>query len=299
MQHSERTGQLYALAGFAILSTGDAVVKTLAGEWPPVAVAALRFGIGALLLGVLLVWREGRQRLWPGRPALQFFRGFCLAAASLLFFSAVYLMPLAEAMSLAFLTPIFTALLSGPLLGERVRPVVWGASAVALVGVIIVLRPNFADFGLVAIFPIGAALFFSLMVIANRASARRGSALSMQFYMNAVAAPILIAAAVVFDWTRFSPVEPLVPDWSVIARCGLVAVTASTAHLLIFLGTTKAGASSVAPMTYVQIIVTLFFGWWWFDHIPDALTFVGVAIIIVSGLFLWHRMELNRSAEST
>ncbi|MFN2100138.1 DMT family transporter [Altererythrobacter sp. MF3-039] len=297
MQHSERSGQLYAVAGFAVLSAGDAVVKTMAGEWPPVAVAALRFSIGAVLLAVLVAWREGLGRLWPGRPALQFFRGFCLASASLLFFSAVYLMPLAEAISLAFLTPIFTALLSGPLLGERVRPVVWGASGMAMVGVMIVLRPNLENFGLVAMFPIGAALFFSLMVIANRASAKRGSAISMQFYMNAVAAPLLIAAAFLFDWTDFSVVDPLVPDWSVIARCALVAVTASTAHLLIFLGTTRAGASSVAPMTYVQIIVTLFFGWWWFDHIPDALTFLGVAIIITSGLFLWHRMELNRPSQ--
>ena len=281
-----------------MLSVGDAVIKTMAGAWPPVAVAALRFAIGALLLAALVVRREGLQRLWPSRPLLQFFRGVCLASASLLFFSGIYLMPLAEAMSLAFLTPIFTALLSGPLLGEKVRPVVYGASLMALVGVVIVLRPNVASFGPVAIFPIGAALFFSLMVIANRASARRGSALSMQFYMNVVAAALLIPAAFLFDWTGLAQVDPLVPDWSVIARCGIVAVTASTAHLLIFLGTTRAGASSVAPMTYVQILVTLFFGWWWFDHIPDALTFLGVAIIIASGLFLWHRMELHRPSQA-
>ncbi len=299
MQQSEKSGQMYALAGFAVLSMGDAVVKTMAGEWPPVAVAALRFSIGTVLLAALLVWREGVGRLFPGRPLLQFFRGFCLASATLMFFSAVYLMPLAEAISLAFLTPIFVALLSGPILGEKVQPVVYGASIMALVGVVIVLRPNLANFGLVAIFPIGAAFFFSLMVVANRASAKRGSALSMQFYMNAVAAPLLIAATFLLDWAGVSPPVTEVPDWSVIARCALVAVTASTAHLLIFLGTTKAGASSVAPMTYIQILVTLFFGWWWFDHVPDALTFFGVAIIIASGLFLWHRMELNRPSQTT
>ena len=297
MQHSERTGQLLALLGFAMLSLGDGVIKTMAGEWPPVAVAALRFSLGSILLSGLLLLREGWGAFWPSHPWLQVFRGFCLAGATLLFFYAIFVMPLADAVTLTFLAPIFTAMLSGPLLGEKVRPVVFLTCAIALAGVAIVLRPNLAELGLVALFPLGSALFFSLMVIANRASAGQGSALSMQLFMSAVAAPLLILAAFVGHKTGLSPIEKIIPDWTILARCLIVAVTASTAHYLIYLGTMRAGASSAAPMSYVRIIVASVLGWWWFGHIPDAMTFLGVAVIVASGLFLWHRMHFRTLAK--
>ena len=53
MQQDDRSGLLLAASGFASLSVGDAIVKTMAGEWSPLAVAALRFTIGALGLATL------------------------------------------------------------------------------------------------------------------------------------------------------------------------------------------------------------------------------------------------------
>ncbi|HEX5644911.1 MAG TPA: DMT family transporter, partial [Erythrobacter sp.] len=154
-----RGGLLFAVAGFATLSVGDAVIKTMAGEWPVVAVAALRFSIGAAVLGSLLLVREGRSALKPERPWLQLARGGSLAISSLAFFSAIYIMPLAEAMAITFLSPVLTAILSGPLLGERVRRAVWWASLAALSGVMLILRPNLAELGWPALLPLVAAVF--------------------------------------------------------------------------------------------------------------------------------------------
>ncbi|QYU69646.1 DMT family transporter [Leptolyngbya sp. 15MV] len=185
---SERSGLLLALAGFALLSCGDAVIKSMAGQWSPIAVAALRFSIGAVGLSALLALREGTPAFRPRKPWLQVARGVCMAGATLCFFSAIFVMPLAEAMALSFVAPILTALLSGPLLGERVRPAVWLASAIAMGGVLMILRPNLGLLGPVALLPLASAVFFSLMVIANRASAGQGSALSMQVFLAACTA---------------------------------------------------------------------------------------------------------------
>ena len=287
MKQDDRSGILLALAGFALLSVGDAVVKTMAGEWSPLAVATLRFAIGSAGLSLLLAKFEGRRAFRPSHPWLQVGRGFCLAAASLCFFSAVFVMPLASAMALAFVAPVFVALLSGPLLGERVRPAVWLASAVALCGVALVLRPNFAEIGPAALLPLGSAFFFGLMVIANRASAGQGSALSMQVFIQIAAMPLLLIAA----WTgNLSGVEALrvgTPDWTVIGRCAIVALTASTAHCLVYMATQRAGAATIAPVTYVQMLVATTLGWWWFDDVPDLLTLGGAGAIIGAGLLLW------------
>jgi drug/metabolite transporter (DMT)-like permease len=289
MRQAERTGIVCALAGFTMLSLGDAIVKTMAGMWSPVAVAALRLAFGAAGLSLILLLGQGPRAFRPSHPWLQVARGACLAGVTLCFFSAVFVLPLAETMALTFVAPIFTALLAGPLLGERVRPVVWVASLIALGGVLLVLRPNLAEVGAVALLPLGAAAFFSLMVIANRASSGQGSILSMQVFIVSVAAPILTLAALGGHAAGIEALRIGPPHWSVIARCALVAVTASIAHWLIYLGTTRAGASTVAPMTYVQMIVASALGWLVFGDVPDAATIAGAAVIIGAGLLLWWR----------
>ncbi|MCK0128881.1 DMT family transporter [Erythrobacter sp. F6033] len=288
MTGEERTGLAYAVAGFATLSVGDAVVKSMAGDWPPYAVAALRFAIGAIALSALLLKNEGVKAFKPTNPWLQVARGFCLAAASTCFFSAIYLMPLAEAMAIGFLAPVLTQLLAGPLLGEKVRPAVWAVSLVALTGVGIILRPNLAELGWAAFLPLISACFFALMMIANRASAGQGSALSMQVFIAAVCAPLLIILCLGIKATGVSELDFGWPSWDVVGRCAIVAFTASTAHWLAYIGTSKAGAAQVAPAIYVQILIAIVLGWWWFGDRPDLLTLGGAGLIIAAGLYLWR-----------
>lgn len=297
MQHSERSGILLALGGFAILAFGDAVIKSMAGMWSPIAVAAMRFTIGAAGLSTLLAIREGWAGFRPRNPWLQLGRGLCLCGATLTFFSAIFVMPLAEATSLVFLAPILTALLSGPVLGEKVRPATFVASAIAFVGVIVVLRPNLAEVGAAALLPLAAACCMALLMLANRASAGQGSPLSMQVYMALVAAPVLWLATWVGHRSAVPMLELQLPTATVALRCAIVALTASTAHWLIFHGTTRAGAATVAPMTYIQLIVAVSLGWWWFDDRPDAVSLLGASVIVGAGLYLWH--DNTRKAEIT
>ncbi|MEM6475786.1 MAG: DMT family transporter [Pseudomonadota bacterium] len=288
MQSDARAGLAYAVAGFTVLSIGDAVVKSMADDWPAYAVAALRFSIGALALSALLWRKEGAKAFVPQNLWLQIARGVCLALASLCFFSAIYIMPLAEAMAIAFLSPVLTQLLAGLLLGEKVRRSVWAVSLVALAGVAIILRPNLALLGWGALLPLVSAVFFSLLMITNRASAGQGSALSMQVFVAAICAPLLIVGA---GAAKFSGVPALDfgwPSWDVVLRCAFVALTASTAHWLAYLGTAKAGAAQVAPAIYVQMLVAVVLGWAMFGDVPDGYTLLGAGLIIAAGLYLWR-----------
>ncbi|MEM8724272.1 MAG: DMT family transporter [Pseudomonadota bacterium] len=288
MTRDERSGLAIAVLGFAVLSVGDAVIKSMAGDWPVHAVAALRFSIGAVGLSILLFRSEGAEAFVPTKPWLQVARGACLALASLCFFSAIYIMPLAEAMAIGFLAPVLTQLLAGPLLGEKVRPAVFMVSLVALVGVAVVLRPNLALLGWAAFLPLISAIFFALMMIANRASAGQGSALSMQVFIAGICAPILIFAAAGAKLSGVPAFDFGWPSWDVVARCAIVAITASTAHWLAYIGTSRAGAAQVAPAIYVQMLVAIIMGWWWFDDRPDLYTLGGAGLIIAAGIYLWR-----------
>jgi drug/metabolite transporter (DMT)-like permease len=298
VRQNERTGLLFALAGFAALSVGDAVVKTMTGQWSPVAVAALRFSMATVALGAILRVREGAGAFRLAKPWAQVGRGAALATSATIFFTSLYVLPMATAVAIGFTTPMFTAILASLLLGEPMRRATWIASLIAFAGVLVILRPNLAEAGWWAILPLFSAITFSLLMIGNRHVAGTASALAMQFWVAAFAAPILLIAAPLFAQTGMERFALGWPDWTVVARCAFVAVTATCAHWLIYLGTTRAGAAAIAPMTYVQLLMAALLGWLWFDTHPDAATLLGAAIIIGSGLYLWHAGQVKEPPEA-
>lgn len=297
MHRSESNGVLFALAGFTCLSIGDAVVKTMAGMWPPTAIAATRYVIGAIGLSALLFARHGPAAFRPPAPALQVMRGFGVAIATAGFFAAIFVMPLADATAITFTSPMLTGLLAAVLLGEPARRETWLATLAAFCGVLIVLRPNFIALGFAALLPLLSAFGMSLLVIGNRASAGRATPLAMQVFVALAAAPLLLAIAFMGHISGIEQLHIGAPHWSVLARCIFVACTASMAHWLIFLGTTRAGAATVAPMAYVQLIVATLLGWLLFGDKPDLTAIIGAAIIVGAGLYLWSVTRRREAAK--
>jgi drug/metabolite transporter (DMT)-like permease len=287
--HSARSGLLFALAGFALLSCGDAVIKSIAGTWPGTAVAALRYSIGACGLGIFLLAKEGPGGFALPRPDIQLLRGAAVAAATILFFSSIFLMPLAEATAIGFTTPMITAILSSIFLKERTRPATWLASLAAFGGVLIILRPNIAELGWVALMPLAAALSMAMVMMGNRAVSTAGSPLLMQFLIASIAVPFVVGAALIGHFSGYPPLQVGVPDWTTIAKCCVVAVSASFAHWLIYMGTMRASAADIAPMTYVQLLIAMALGVAIFGDWPDLTSLAGSAIIIGAGLYLWNQ----------
>lgn len=289
MQQSDRAGLLYALAGFCTLSIGDAIVKGMAGEWPAPAMAALRYVIGTALLAVLLVRSEGLASLRLPRDSLHWVRGVAISLSAVGMFLAVWLMPLAEATTIAFTQPMITAVLAMLVLGERARLSTWLATLVAFAGVFLVLRPNFETAGWGVLFPLLGASGMAVTIIANRKVHGRASVLTMQYYMSVTAMIFLAGATAAGHFSGLDEFEMRWPHWSVAARCMFIGLTATLAQWLIYMGTAKAGAGTVAPMTYGQLLMATVLGALFFDDWPDMTALGGAAIIIGAGLFLWWR----------
>ncbi|WOE74175.1 DMT family transporter [Alterisphingorhabdus coralli] len=284
------SAMLLTLAGFASLSLGDAVIKSAAGLWPSTGVAALRFTLGAVLLGLLLLVRSGPSAFFLPMPKYQIARGAMLATATLAFFTSIFLMPLADATAILFISPALTALLSAWLLKERVAPHIWVASVIAFIGVVLILRPNIANFGPTAALPLIAALAMSGVMMLNRKVAGSGGVLLMQFLLACFTAPFLILATIAAHYASiegFTITAPP-PQWVWIV-CVVVACTSSVSHMLIYLGTTRASAAVVAPMVYVQLLVALLVGVFFYQDYPDLQAMGGAVLIIASGLYLWQR----------
>jgi drug/metabolite transporter (DMT)-like permease len=286
-----RTALLIGLGGFVSLSLGDAIVKSMAGEWPGTAVSALRYGFGALGLAVVLALRHGRAGFVMPRPWLQFGRGAAVGLATICFFMAVMAMPLADATAIQFTSPIITALLSPLVLRERTTGATWLATLLAFAGVLVVLRPNLLELGPVALYPLGAAFGMSWLMMLNRKAAGVAPMAAMQFLLAAFAAPLLLAAAALLDLWGGPPFQIPMPSLEVVLKCLGVALFATLGHTLIYAAIVRASAQLVAPMTYVQLLVAAALGWAWFGDALDAATFVGAVLIIAGGLWLWRSQK--------
>lgn len=280
-------GFVVAAAGFALLSCGDAVIKSMAGQWPVPAVAALRFALAVPLLALVVAFKDGSSAFAVQKPWLQMCRGLALAASSVAFFLSLFAMPLAEATAIVFVSPVITALASAVFLKEPLHPKAWLASVLALVGVALVLRPNVAALGAVALLPLVAALFFSAMIILNRMAADTGRPMALQWAMVCVAAPVVLTGAIFGHFSGEPSLAVAWPDNSVIMRCAIVAVSASVAHWLIFQGTTRATAANAAQAVYVQLPVALSIDALFFRHYPDIMALTGAALIVGAGLSMW------------
>ena len=295
MANSDRSGLLFALGGFALLSVGDVVVKSMAGQWPGTAIAALRYVIGAVALGVMLFLREGVAGFRFPRLRWQMLRGGGVALAAVASFTAFHLMPLSEATAISFTSPMITALLAALMVGEALRRETLIASAVAFIGVLLILRPNFAVLGPAALLPVLAATGMALLMIANRKVVGMGSILSMQFNVAAIGAVFLVIAAIAGHFSGLAlfavPILPL----PVLLKSAGIAVSASLAHMLLYLATTRTGAAAIAPMTYVQLLLAGCFGWVLFGERPDLVAVIGSAVIVCAGLYLWRAGRATNS----
>ena len=275
------------ISAMLLLPAIDAIAKGLAGSVPPGQIAWSRFFFQLLLLAPFVLWRGGLQvgsYLWAHAA-----RGVLIALATLCFFTAVRVMPLADAIAVFFVQPFIVTLLAAVLLGEtfgwrRLVAIVCG-----FLGAMLIIKPSYEVFGLTALLPVGAAVCFALYVILTRWLTRTQTALGMQFLAGvfgclAMSIALLIGGA--SEVEELTPVWPALGDWLLLALLGAIA---TVGHVLVVLALNRATIAVLAPFQYLEIISATLLGLMFFGDFPDALTWAGIAIIVFSGLYVFYR----------
>lgn len=273
------SGIAYMVTGMSFIAVVDGIAKYLAQSLNGVEVAWGYFlGIFINLLLYALVTRFPLKDLVrANRLKLQIGRAFCLVLSlSCLYFSLRYL-PLADATTISFTSPLFVVALCGPLLKESVGWRRWAAVSCGFIGTVIVVRPGSAVFQWAAVLPLVGAFWFSLFQICTRMIAAADRAITTLFYTTAVGTAI-ISLAMPFVWT-----PPTAGQWLILLGLGTLGLCA---HLSIIRALTLADASAVAPFNYVRIVWAIALGFILFDDFPDAMTILGGAVIVASGLYI-------------
>jgi drug/metabolite transporter (DMT)-like permease len=278
----------FALGAFTIFSCADATVKWLSATHSIFQIIFMSTLFAFIPVAGLVMHEGGVRALRPRHPWLVALRAFLLAIDMVFVFYAFSKLPLADAYTMLFTAPMLVTALSVPLLGERVGWRRWSAVAVGFGGVLIVLRPGFAEINLGHIAALASSSFFALSLIVARriGNSETGSTLlvSMMVALLIVSGPVL---PTVYVASRPS-------DLALLAGLGLLM---GLGHLGLIQALRLAPSAVVAPFHYSQIIWAVIFGLLLFGNRPTVWVIAGSTIIIASGLYiLWRETVRRRQA---
>ena len=273
---------LFVLATFCF-SGSDALAKYLSHLLPATEITWIRY----IVFVVVAVWieaRSGRGRFHVRRPVLQVARGIGLVASAVFTILALRGLPMAEATTLAFMSPVFITILSIPVLGEVVGLRRWIAVGVGMLGVLVVARPGAAAFHPAAIFVVMSSLSWAMASVLSRKIAHTERATTTVLWA-AVTGLVLL--------TLLMPAQAVWPDPLALALAVVLGVVASGGQYFMVLAYRHAGASLLAPFSYLQLIWATGLGWLVFGNWPDVWTLVGAGIIAGSGLYVAGRERVR------
>ena len=298
MIRDNSTAQAMALmiAAMLMLPGIDAIAKWLAGSVSSGQVTWSRFFFQVIFMAPLLLWTRGP---WLTRNLLlHAARGLMIAAATLCFFSGLAYLPLADAIAIFFIEPLLVTLLSALFFGETIHWRRITAIAAGFVGALIIIRPTFADVGLAALFPVGAATCFSFYILLTRKLVSNEDPIRLQFFAGVFGCLIMSLA---LAWGTEAGVGilgaawPSNAHWWLLALLGLIA---ALCHLLVVYAYRLASIGILAPFQYIEIIGATMLGLLVFGDFPDAETWLGIAIIVASGIYVFRREAALGRAES-
>jgi drug/metabolite transporter (DMT)-like permease len=229
------------------------------------------------------VWRgAGLSILRPHNVTLQIVRGLVFLVSSFFIIWSLSVLPLPTVTAITFAAPILIALLSAPMLGERVNATLWGATLLGFVGMLIIIRPGSADFHWTLLLPVAAAFFSSVRDVMARILARTDNSISILFWSSLV---IVIGAgfSALFGW---QPVTPAQWGWYLLAGAVNFA-----AHFFIIESLRMARAAVVAPFRYTSLLWSAILGFAIWGDVPDGWVWFGSAILIASGLWIMQSQK--------
>jgi len=273
----------FNLLAWVMLPIMDGFAKYLSADLPVLQITWARYFFTVAFILPIMFFFYRNQLKWTDKPKLQFIRGLILLTANICFFYAISVISLAKALTLAFVAPLIVTAFSPIFLGEKVGFRRWSAVIVGFIGSLVVIRPGFVEINLASLAALGTGVMYGFYLIITRKLSTSDNPLLTLLLTGAVGA-IIISTVMPFVW-----VKPTFNQWSMMAAIG---VFACVGHLFLILSLKYADASKLAPFSYFEIITNIIIGYYFFSDFPDNWTFLGLFIIVLSGIYISRREEI-------
>ena len=282
------------MLGFCLTAPIIDVASKLAAATIPVGqITTARFVVqAAIMLPICLALRHS-LRIPPRTRTLLTLRALFLILSTYCFVAAVRHMPIADALAIAFVEPFILLILGRIIFDDEVGRRRIGACLFGFAGSLLVIQPSLAVFGLIALWPLGTAVFFAAYMLVTRSLSGRLHPVPMQFHTATLACLLCLPVMLLANGSNLPSLDPVTPrgvEW-----LWLFGVGASSAfsHLLMTFALRFAPSATLAPLHYLEIISASIIAYLVFGDFPNALTWAGIGIIAASGLYIISRERLT------
>lgn len=303
------TGILLALGGSVTLSINDVAIKFLSGGYPLHEVILVRACIGLIFLALLIRLSGQSFVLFRTRRPLDHLIRVCIVMVSnVTYFLGLAAMPLADAVAVAYVSPLIVTLLSVVLLGESVGPRRWAAVSVGMIGVLVMLRPGSGVIQPAAILVLISACCYASSHMMTRRMRGTESAITLSFYVQCGFVVVSASMGLVAGDGRFSGsadpslaflfrpwVMPVMTDIPAFLATG---VAVAVGGLMVSQAYRLCEAGLIAPFEYAGMPMAIFWGAMIFGTWPDLTAWVGIALICGAGLYTLWRETIRRQRET-
>ncbi|UWU15403.1 DMT family transporter [Rhizobium sullae] len=256
---------------------------------PSAEITAARFAVQALCMLPIVLWRKNLADLSWRQSLFHAIRGAIITISMISFVTTLKYMAVADAIAIFFVEPIILTILSSIFLGETIGWRRYAACGVGFFGAILIIQPSFQEVGYVALLPVVSAVCIAISAMMNRALAQREDPWAMQFHMGLWGLLFCVTLLFIGHGSGSDVFDPVTPDMTGLVWLLGVGLTAAIAGILGVYAYRSAPASTLAPLQYFEIVSATIFAWLVFGDFPDAMKWLGILIIIASGLYIIWR----------
>ena len=273
----------FNLLAWVMLPIMDGFAKYLSSDLPVLQITWARYFFTVAFTLPIMFFFFRKNLVWTDKPKLQLIRGLILLTANVCFFYSISIISLAKALTLAFIAPLIVTVFSPIFLGEKVGFRRWSAVIIGFIGSMVVIRPGFVEINLASLAALGTGVMYGFYLIITRKLSSSDNPL-LTLLLTGVVGAIIISFVMPFVW-----IKPTLNQWSMMAAIGIFACVG---HLFIILSLKYADASKLAPFSYFEIVTNIIIGYYFFSDFPDKWTFLGLFIIILSGIYISRRENI-------
>ena len=273
----------FNLLAWVMLPIMDGFAKYLSSDLPVLQITLARYFFTVAFTLPIMFFFFRKNLVWTDKPKLQLIRGLILLTANVCFFYSISIISLAKALTLAFIAPLIVTAFSPIFLGEKVGFRRWSAVIIGFIGSLVVIRPGFVEINLASLAALGTGFMYGFYLIITRKLSSSDNPL-LTLLLTGVVGAIIISFVMPFVW-----IKPTLNQWSMMAAIGIFACVG---HLFIILSLKYADASKLAPFSYFEIVTNIIIGYYFFSDFPDNWTFLGLFIIILSGIYISRRENI-------
>ena len=273
----------FNLLAWVMLPIMDGFAKYLSSDLPVLQITWARYFFTLAFTLPIMFFFFRKNLVWTDKPKLQLIRGLILLTANVCFFYSISIISLAKALTLAFIAPLIVTAFSPIFLGEKVGFRRWSAVIIGFIGSMVVIRPGFVEINLASLAALGTGVMYGFYLIITRKLSSSDNPL-LTLLLTGVVGAIIISFVMPFVW-----IKPTLNQWSMMAAIGIFACVG---HLFIILSLKYADASKLAPFSYFEIVTNIIIGYYFFSDFPDKWTFLGLFIIILSGIYISRRENI-------